>query len=556
MAEALRKALRAAREPDLIVTVGDVPVTWAAFTARVAGWAALLNGLPGRRWGLYCEDTLEAAVRLWGAWAAGKTVVLPGDGLPATVASLAPHVSGWLAGGGDPLNEPAPQGAACPLIPDDLPALEVYTSGSTGQAVAIPKSLRQLDAEIQEIEACWGATVGDSVLVGTVPHQHLYGLLFRLLWPIASGRCFLARQLRFPEEVAVQLAARPCALVSSPAFLKRWPAALDLNPAKTPPCVVFSSGGPLPHATSTALQARLACPVVEIYGSSETGGVAWRVQGEPDTPWQPHRGLSLVIDETVFRLRSPFLPDPDVWVVLDDRAQTTSNGFHLLGRADRIVKIEEKRVSLDAMDAALTALPDIDEARTCPLPDGRLGAVLVLSALGRTALEAEGRTAFFHRIKQTLTERFEAVTLPRRWRTVPALPVTPMGKTPLAALQDLFVPKGVLPDMHCLAQTADHAEFTLAVSPTLAAFNGHFPDVPILPGVVQVDWAMHYAQACFALPGTFMRIEALKFHHAVHPDDILHLALDRVSGKSAVNFAFSRNAQTIASGRLIFGSAA
>lgn len=556
MSDRLGGLLLQPRAPDARVaqTRGAV-MRWADFLARVRAWAARLAAEPGQRWGLYCDDADEAAVRLFGAWAAGKTVVLPGDLLPATLTQLAGHVDGWLAGPPQSLTEPTEAAFSLGTLPDMLPAIEVFTSGSTGTPVAIAKDLRQLDEELRVIEAVWGARVGDATFAGTVSHQHLYGLLFRLLWPLASGRCFIGQQLVFPEAVAEVLAAGDAALVASPAFLRRWPEALALHAAPQSPRAVFSSGGPLAREASLAVQHALQCPVFEVYGSSETGGIAWRVQADVDTPWQPHACVELDFAESGLRLRSPFMPDPAAWYDTADRAQAVGGGFRLLGRADRIVKVEEKRVSLDAVERAIAAQPEIADARCCVLPEGRIGAVVVLSEAGRVACESLGRAALHTRLRSAIAASVEALALPRRWRHVDAIPLNAMGKTPHSVLVALFAGSAEQPEARILALDELHAQVELDVVPTLAAFAGHFPETPILPGVVQLDWAMQWAQDLFELPVPFRGVDALKFQQAVMPGCRLNLALEHLPAKSAVAFRLTQGERVCASGRLMFGAA-
>lgn len=92
-----------------------------------------------------------------------------------------------------------------PLPPFDMDAaqLVLFTSGSTGKPERIVKKVRQLDAEVHALQAAFGDTVAaDSLQVlATVSHQHIYGLLFRVLWPLSAGRAIGTRFARYPEEV-------------------------------------------------------------------------------------------------------------------------------------------------------------------------------------------------------------------------------------------------------------------------------------------------------------------------------------------------------------------
>ncbi len=85
-----------------------------------------------------------------------------------------------------------------------------------------------------------------------------------------------------------------------------------------------------------------------------------------------------------------------------------------------------------------------------------------------------------------------------------------------------------------------HVDAELLVTPDLAGFSGHFPDFPILPGVVQLDWAVHYAQEYLHLAEPVLRVERLKFTCPISPNTALRLSLVYDEGKASVDFRFYR----------------
>src|SRR5690606_27959041 len=135
----------------------------------------------------------------------------------------------------------------------------------------------------------FGEAMGDAVVHGTVSHQHIYGLLFRVLWPLAAGRAIMPRTF-FPEQFAKALSAAPGVLVASPAHLKRLPGAIDWAPVRRMLHAVFSSGGAVPADAAFAVRERMGRAPFEVYGSSETGGIAWRCEGVQQG-WKPLPGV-------------------------------------------------------------------------------------------------------------------------------------------------------------------------------------------------------------------------------------------------------------------------
>ncbi|MQA19153.1 AMP-binding protein [Rugamonas rivuli] len=549
----------------------------AAWLARARAWHALLRGLPGSDFALYLDDSLEFGAALLGAWHAGKTIWLSADTLDASCAALRGSVDGFL--GQFPAEllpmQPAESGAVSSpeqmggVLSADLPALVVFTSGSTGAAQAIPKKLSQLASEVATLDVLFGATAGDAAVLATVSHQHIYGLLFKVLWPLSSGRAVHALSIAYPEELAAAIAAGPCVLVASPAHLKRLPDHLDWSGAARALRAVFSSGGPLAADAALAAGALLGSVPVEVYGSSETGGVAWRQRsGVADDAWQPFPTVAwrLGADDTL-EVRSPHLAD-DNWLALADRAaRSGEQRFLLLGRSDRIVKIEEKRISLTGMEAALLACGLAAEARVvlCE-PDGgerqRLAAFIVPTPRGRELLAAEGKPALNARLRAVLAATVDAVALPRRWRYLDQMPVNAQGKTTLAALLALLGSddgttgqRPRFPRMRELEREPLRVLLEVDAPADLLYFDGHFDVAPILPGVVQVDWAIHYGRQYFSLPPRFLGVNALKFQQVIQPELPVQLELVHDTAKGCLQFRYLSDAGQHASGRVMLGGA-
>jgi acyl-coenzyme A synthetase/AMP-(fatty) acid ligase/3-hydroxymyristoyl/3-hydroxydecanoyl-(acyl carrier protein) dehydratase len=557
---------------------GGAEVRHAELIERVRAWTGLGRRVAASQVALYHDDSLEFAAALLGAWLSGKTVWLVADTLPASCAALAGEVGafwGQFPASCAPVNPDAgdhcrlPWNAPAP----DFPAMVVHTSGSTGTPVPIRKQLSQLTGELEALEARFGADLGGAEVLATVSHQHIYGLLFRVLWPLAAGRPIHASRYEFPEPLALALAERPCVLLASPAHLKRLPGHLDWSGAAARLRAVFSSGGMLDAPASSHARALLGRAPVEVYGSSETGGVAWRQRIEgagtgADDGWTPLPGVAWRRDaEGLLEVRSVHA-GPDGWHRLADRVDDLGAGrFLLRGRADRIVKIEEKRVSLDAIEAALLASPLVREARVlaCPEAGGArqvLAAFVVPSEEGATLLAQGGKHAINARLRTLLGAGTEAVALPRRWRYLDCLPVNAQGKTTQAELlallegrdgnKDGMRPR--YPALRVLEKSPARMLLELTVPADLLYFDGHFSVAPVLPGVVQVDWAIHYGRRYLRLEGGIQGIAALKFQQMIRPERPVLLELVHDLAKGGLNFRYFSEAGAHASGRILLGT--
>src|SRR5262249_56876579 len=105
----------------------------------------------------------------------------------------------------------------------NLGGLVLFTSGSTGAPQAIPKKLFQLSREVATLEAQFGQLLGSSEIIATVSHQHLYGLLFNVLWPLTAGRAIHAREYYFPQQLIAAPAGGGGAIGAIPPPPKRFP---------------------------------------------------------------------------------------------------------------------------------------------------------------------------------------------------------------------------------------------------------------------------------------------------------------------------------------------
>lgn len=525
-----------------------------AFRASVAFWSESLSRQDHRRYALFCDDAYPFAVLLFALLHSGKQVWLPGNNRPGT----AEHMRGlgcellgdWWARFDYRLEARPRAVPVWQMLDARQTQLIIFTSGSTGTAQAISKSLRQLQAEVETLEQLWGEQLADSLVLATVSHQHIYGLLFRVLWPLAAGRCFQSEMAIDPENILDYTG--PAAWIASPAQLKRlgpetaWDKMAALR-------AVFSSGGPLPAQAAGQIVGFCGRAVIEVYGSSETGGIAWRRHPEP--AWTLFDGLSMTATDAGALLQSPYLPGDAPYPLNDTVCLQTDGRFLLLGRSDRIVKIEEKRLSLTELENRLMDSGWFDAAAALALDRRRdtVAVAGVLSASGLDRLQRQGRNALVKQWRTELLTWFEPVLLPRRWLFLNRLPQTAQGKLDTALLEQLLNREGgKLPLPQALAFDGNRADLELKVPPDLLYFADHFPGYPILPGVVQIGWVQQYGRLLFAFNGEFSSLEAVKFVKPILPGYELDLQLNWHEAGRKLQFQFTAAGQSVSSGRLVY----
>jgi acyl-coenzyme A synthetase/AMP-(fatty) acid ligase/3-hydroxymyristoyl/3-hydroxydecanoyl-(acyl carrier protein) dehydratase len=431
----------------------------------------------------------------------------------------------------------------------------IFTSGSAGESQPIEKSLLQLQLEINNLQALWGEQLAHSEVLATVSHQHIYGLLFRVLWPLSVGRCFHSHTYINPETLVNSIQNVSACWIASPAHLKR----LDQNSPwqnLNQLTAIFSSGGVLYQTVTQQIKAYSGQQVIEIYGSSETGGIGWR---NHDKSWQLFKGLQLKAIDGRYWLQSPYIlmSYEDDGFQLDDQISLLDDGqFIFHGRTDRIVKIEEKRLSLTEMELCLCDMPCIIDAYAITITKNRdvVGVGIALSEAGFEELKRKGRNVFIKKIRSDLNQWFEAVVLPRKWLFLDSLPLTNQGKIDQHLLTTLLeADNKKLPLVQAVNAIFGSVELTLKVPTELVYFPDHFANYPILPGVVQIAWAEYFGKLFFVIDQPFSLMEVIKFVKIIQPGDELTLSLNWNASTGKLHFNFYSDLGIHSSGRLIYG---
>ena len=544
-------------------------------TALAARTAAAGTG----RWLLFTADSYAMAVGLL-ALACGRSLaVLPPNRQPETLRRLAAGAVGALVDGDvarvaglpalAPLDTGPAEGGARATLDRDAPLVEFRTSGTTGEGQPVQKALRHLEDEVAVLEERLGFLLpGDARVFATASHQHIYGLLFRVLWPLATGRAFQAETLLHTRELLPRLlACKSAALVTTPVHLKRLAASADLRALRGICRAVFSSGGPLDRTTAAAVAEGLGAAPIEILGSTETGGIAIRRRDLDGEVWHPLPGVEIRRRDADARLEvtSPFVSVGDdagrgrARTLIGDRIDLApGGGFRLLDRADRVVKVGEKRLCLPEMERALGEHPGAEEVALLVLEhagERRVHAVVAPSPVGQELLARGGRRALRAALTQHLALRFDPVLLPRAWRFVDALPRDAQDKLPQTALRALFADRATsrptTPKLVAEERLPDGLVRCLEVPGDLAQLEGHFEAFPLVAGVVQLGWVLAAAAEWLGHPPQLVGLEALKFPEPLRPGRCVTLELRRSADGRLLRFRIHGDRSDYASGRAI-----
>ena len=131
------------------------------------------------------------------------------------------------------------------------------------------------------------------------------------------------------------------------------------------------------------------------------------------------------------------------------------------------------------------------------------------------------------------------------------LRITFTPATRIAEIQDVFEDGRTFPRLLSVQVEADGYRLLVLVDKDLDWFRGHFPGTPVLPGVVQLHWAVRIACSLFDIDATPETVNRLKFQNIVAPPRVIELEVGRPDG-GRVPFTFRSLGMIHSSGTLRF----
>ncbi|MFA6836689.1 MAG: AMP-binding protein, partial [Fibrobacteraceae bacterium] len=479
--------------------------TWADFVKDVDTLRHYIKLKSYSKWILHSEDAYYFSVSLIAVLQCQKESLITANVQPAFIAEIKDADTGFLSGdrteGADSILEilekqPFDTNEEWPRIDPASAQMIMYTSGSTGVPKRVPKVLLQFENETKELVHLWGKDYVGRYFCSTVSHHHIYGLLLSVLVPLSFGLPFRRIRLDIPEELK-NFSDLPCVFVASPAYLKRLVDAKLPDNLFTEKPFIHSSGGVLPvDASKEAFRITGFWPM-EIYGSTETGGIAYR-QSKDGLEWAPFFGCKMKLaDNGCLNVTSSYILEPEGFTTGDLVAFKDGGKFLLKGRADSIVKIEEKRISLPEVERRLKSSGLVKDACAVALTRKRqfLAVAIVFNDAGRKQFKDATKLVMNNYFRDYLSGFLEATVLPKKWRFIDALPVNTEGKLRREDVEKLFDKNGSRLELISVEKPEpDKAVILVKFPETSDFFNGHFPTFKLLPAVVQVDLVIHWSE--------------------------------------------------------------
>lgn len=313
----------------------------------------------------------------------------------------------------------------------DAELLKIYTGGSTGTPQLWSKTGANIFAEAFFHAHRYAVTAGDTI-IATVSPCHIYGLLFSVALPLVSQASVVGETPCFPAEIERACQEEQATiLVSVPAHYR------TLGNRKRRLRLAFSSAGMLAEADGRRFWSSDAVSLIEVFGSTETGGIATRDRRRGQNHFIPLATVDWKIKEGRLAVKSPYIsPDLEVdeegYFLTGDRVEEREGStFALKGRIDGIAKIAGKRVDLEELRRLMAAERGVIDCVVLPLDEAGGREKRICALLQGTDIDIKG-------LQKRLAESLQPYALPRRIQVVERIPVKDNGKYDWDAIRRLI----------------------------------------------------------------------------------------------------------------------
>lgn len=242
-----------------------------------------------------------------------------------------------------------------------------FTSGSSGFPIGAFKSRANLEEEVLVLKELIKDKNIKRVVV-SVPFVHIYGILAGLLLPLyLDDTTLIVKDDFLPYELLQEASVENTLVITTPVFIK---ALVKLNESKNLNSTIFiSSTAPLDADSVASFEKKFQTNLMQLFGSTETGGIAYKFSAS--SKWKPLEKVIVSLDNDKLCIKSPFISSfiLDKKIIklenkftTEDIIELEKDGFKLIGRSNKIIKIAGKRISAMQIESILKDIESIDEA--------------------------------------------------------------------------------------------------------------------------------------------------------------------------------------------------
>ena len=398
------------------------------------------------------------------------------------------------------------------VCPEEI-FINFCTSGSSGNPKIIKKTLQNLISEAHEIKTELNLEENEQMTVkSSATLGHLFGITFHLMLPLCCGFRIDTEAVGFPED----LCEENTIFVSTPTFLK-MAEKLEL-PFEVPPKLIFSAGSKLDEKVFEFLQKN--SPVTEIYGSTETGVIAYKTN--PAEDFRIFKNVCVKTDGQKTYVTSGHIYGGETEI--GDEVEVCGHSLILKNRTDRILKVYEKRVSADELENILSENELVKTSHIFKHKD-KIACLCALSDTGKDFLLENSVPKLTKILKQHM-RKFSDV-IPQKWKFIDEIPMTSSGKIDVDLIRHFFNVNLSLPIILDRGESENCIVYKILFYGQCNFFEGHFPEFKLLPGVVQLYFAKEFANQYFKLNLGAGQWKRIKFSNIIPPDSVVYLKLEK-----------------------------
>ncbi len=478
-----------------------------------------LNGIKDENIGIEARDSFEFIINFFASAFAGKTIYPINNKKEDCELFILRNESGRNI-------------AELPKInPEDIKII-FSTSGSSGEIKEIKKSLQNLIKEGKDLAEEF-EFVKELEFVSTTTLQHLFGMTFHLMLALNSGGIINTDRINYPEN----LEGENQVLISSPSFLgkiAKYDECCSLN-------TIIAAGARLDDKTfDYAL--KISKNTIEIYGSTETGVIAYRKDYKDN--FKIFKNISIIPMENCAKVSTPYSFNKEH--IINDAIKITPDGkIKFLGRTDRILKIQEKRISAENIEKELLKNEYIEDAY-CLKSGEKMACLAALNSKGMDFAVKYGIPKLKEIFKSFLENKFEVI--PQKWKFTDEIPKNMNGKINPQRIEEIFSLNLSLPLVLSRKLEQNAATYKLFFYRNCNFFKGHFENFPILPGVVQLLFSILFTKDAFGINCTSGQFRRIKFSNLITPDSVIDLKLEL--NERGVDFCYVDSQKIYSSGLL------
>ena len=415
------------------------------------------------------------------------------------------------------------------FIKEKVGEITFYTSSSTGSPKMVVKTYENMYKESLDLYDELKLDKNFEFITTTTP-EYLFGFTFHCMFPITFGYKRNPNRINYPEEICIENAV----LITTPSFLEVM-RKYDIRPIVNPK-VIITAGSKLEGKTFKFAQS-ISDRVIEIYGSTETGVIGYRETPEIKT-FKLFRGIKILeVNENSVNISTQYSKESIQF--LEDRIIVNEDGIEFVGRSERILKINEKRINAETLEEQFKACKYLEDA-FCFEFRNKVALLAVLNDEGKKYVIKNGTLPVKKELKNIALDKFD-ISL-QKIKFTNEIPRTNKGKIDRNTIEKFFDLNLSLP----LIIEKQKNFLKLVFLKESDFFKGHFKKSPIVPGVVQLLYAHLFAENIFGYSLKKNEIRRIKFSNIIRPDEVVDLEFEEK--EKSVDFIYKNNKKVFSSG--------